>query len=79
MKNRGSILILTNLVGINLRNINTKFEEIKRRSQKTKKVQADNDNNNDGHWVIASHPHLFSVTKNLSSTHVCEGDQLHLW
>ena len=64
MKNRGSTLISTNLVGVHPRNINTKFganlcsgsrEEV----EKLEKLHADND----GHRVIASHTHSLSVTK----------------
>ena len=64
MKNRGSIPILTNFVGVHPRNIHTKYEAnpcSERRSRKTKKVHANNDNNDDnddnddddGHSLIA--------------------------
>ena len=58
MKNRGSTTILTNLVGIHSRNIHTKCEANPcsglREVKKTKKVHADDDDNNgdDGHRVI---------------------------
>ena len=59
MKNRGSNPILTNLVGVHPRNIHTNLKQIraavrKKNSIKTKKVYAAADNNNDdGHRVIA--------------------------
>ena len=58
MKNRGSTLILTILVGVHLRNIHTKFEAnlcscLREEVKKTKKVHADDDNNDDRHRVIA--------------------------
>ena len=48
MKNKGSTLILTNLVGVHPRNIHKKFEAnpcsgLREGSRKTKKVHADND------------------------------------
>ena len=49
MKNRGSTPILTNLVGVHPRNIHTKFE----RNRKTKKVHTDDNNDDDGHSLIA--------------------------
>ena len=56
MKNRGSTPIFKNLVGVHPRNIHTKFEANPcsgfHRSQKTKKVH-DDDNDDDGHRVIA--------------------------
>ena len=68
MKNRGSTLILTNLVGIHPKDIQTKFEANPcsglREVENLKKNHADYDNddddNNDGHRVIRS----LSVTKN---------------
>ena len=56
MKNRGSTPILTNLIGVYPRNIHTKFEANPcrdlRELKKQKKVHAD-DNNDDGHSLIA--------------------------
>ena len=56
MKNRGSILILTNLVGVHPRNIHKKCEAnpcsgLREEVKKLKKVHADD--NDDGHRVIA--------------------------
>ena len=56
MKNRGSTMILTNLVGVHPRNIHTKFEanscsSLREEVEKLKKVHADD--NDDGHRVIA--------------------------
>ena len=63
MKNRGSTLILSNLVGVHPMNIHTKsVQRFEKRSGKTKKVHANNDD--DGHSLIASHTHSLSVTKN---------------
>ena len=66
MKNRGSTPILTNLVGVHRRNIHTKFEANPcsglREEVEVEKVHA-NDNNDDGHSLIASHTHSLSVTK----------------
>ena len=64
MKNRGSTTILTNLVGVHLRKIHTKFEAnpcsgLREEVEKLKKF-----NDNDGHSLIASHTHSSSVTKN---------------
>ena len=61
MKNRGSIPIFTNFVGVHLRNIHSKFESnlcsgLREEVEKLKKVQADDnndDNNDNGHRVIA--------------------------
>ena len=58
MKNRGSTPIVPYLVGVHPRNIHTKYEANPcsglREVEKTKKVHANNDdNNNDGHRVIA--------------------------
>ena len=58
MKNRGSTLILTTLVGVHPWNIHTKFEAHPcsglRGVEKLKKVHDNNDDNNDdGHRVIA--------------------------
>ena len=51
MKNRGSIPILTNIVGVHLRHIHTKFEAaVREKKSKTKNVHANDD---DGHMVIA--------------------------
>ena len=54
MKNRGSIPILTNLVGVHPRNIHTKFEanpcsSSREEVEKPKKVHDDDD----GHGLIA--------------------------
>ena len=38
-------------------------QRFERRSRKTKKVHADDDNDDDGHSLIASHTHSLSVTK----------------
>ena len=55
MKNRGSTPILTNLVGVHPRNVHTKFEANPCSGlRKTKKVHADDKNDNDnGHSLIA--------------------------
>ena len=58
MKNRGSTPIFTNLVGVHPRNIHTKFEanpcsSMRGEVEKLKKVQADNNDNDDGHSLIA--------------------------
>ena len=59
MKKRGSTPILTNLVGVHLRNIHTKFEAnpcsgLREEVEKLKKVHADDNNDNDdGHSLIA--------------------------
>ena len=61
MNKRGSTPILTNLVGVHPRNIHIKFEAnpcsgSREEVEKTKKVYAAaaaNDNNDDGHRVIA--------------------------
>ena len=59
INNRGSTPILTNLVGVHPRNIHTKFDAnpcsgSRVEVQKTKKVHADDDDNDDdGHRVIA--------------------------
>ena len=55
MKNRGSTLILTNLVGVHPRNIHTKFEAnpCSGSEKKSKKVHADDGNNDGGHSLIA--------------------------
>ena len=52
MNNRGSTLILTNLVGVHPRNIHTKFEAnpcsgSREEVEKNKKVHADDDDNID--------------------------------
>ena len=72
MQNRGSTPILTNLVGIHTSNIHTKFEanpcsSLREEVEKTKKVHANDNNDDDGHSLIASHTHSLSVTKNLNS------------
>ena len=51
MKNRGSTLILTNLVGVHPRNIHTKFEA--NPCIGLIEVHANDGNNDDGHRVIA--------------------------
>ena len=61
MKNRCSTPILTNLVGVHLGNIHTKFvanpcSGLREEVEKLKKVHADDDaddNDDDGHRVIA--------------------------
>ena len=69
MKNRGSTPILTNFVGVHPRNMHTKFKAnlcsclSSRRSRKTKKVHAeDNNEDDDGYRVIANHTHSLSMT-----------------
>ena len=68
MENRGSTLILTNLVGVHPRNIHTKFEAnpcrgLREEVEKLRKVHA-TDDDNDGHSLIAGVTHSLSVTKN---------------
>ena len=58
MKNRGSIPILTNLVGVHTRNIHTKFEAnpcsgLREEVEKPKKVHAYDKDDDDGHSLIA--------------------------
>ena len=58
MTNRGSTPILTNLVGVHPRNIHTKFEAnpcsgSREEVKKPKKVYADDNDDDDGHRVIA--------------------------
>ena len=52
MKNRGSTPILTNLVGVHPRNIHTKFEA-NRCSGLREEADDNNDDDNDGHSLIA--------------------------
>ena len=64
MKNRGSTLILTNLVGSTQGTSTQNLKQIRaavREKSKNKKVHAAAD----GHRVIASHTHSLSVTKKL--------------
>ena len=57
MKNKGSTTILTNLVGVHLRKIHTKFEANPcsglREVEKLKKVHADDKDDDDGYCLIA--------------------------
>ena len=57
MKNRGSTPILTNLIGIHTSNIHTKFEANPcsglREVEKLKKVHANDNDDDDGHSLIA--------------------------
>ena len=58
MKNRGSTTILTNVVGVHSRNIHIKFEAnpcsgLREEVEKLKKFTAADNNDDDGHRVIA--------------------------
>ena len=73
MKNRGSTPILTNLVGVHPRNINTKFEANPCSGWRgeVEKLKSSRDNDDDGHSLIASHTHSLSVTKNVCTVSTC--------